>query len=171
MTSKTPNAETPVATPVASGIATGSLGTGTAVDDETTLMALPDVPESTAQHEAPALAPAAAQSPQPSASTAAPGQAPAPAPAQPGGTSRRDPYRPIGIALAAILVTLAGLAVLSSGGDAPAQVGAPPAASATPGTVVEANDDEADNDGGNGDGAKGNCNGRGNDPCDRDEGD
>jgi len=161
MTSKTPNAETPVATPVASGIATGSLGTGTAVDDETTLMALPDVPESTAH----------AQSPQPSASTAAPGQAPAPAPAQPGGTSRRDPYRPIGIALAAILVTLAGLAVLSSGGDAPAQVGAPPAASATPGTVVEANDDEADNDGGNGDGAKGNCNGRGNDPCDRDEGD
>jgi transcription termination factor Rho len=143
MASKTPQAGTPVAT----GIASGGLGTGTAVDDETTLMAIPDVPESPEQPEAAAtalvVAPAAAERPS---------------------TSRRDPYRPIGIALAAILVALAGLVALSSGGDTPAQVGAPPDATESPGSVVAGEEEQGEgdeDDGGNG-GNNGNGNGRGN---------
>jgi hypothetical protein len=136
MSSRTPGAGTPVAT----GIASGSLGTGTAVDDETTVMAVPDVPESTMQPEVAPLAPAAP-----------------PAPA-----ARRDPYRPIGIALAVILVALAGAVALSSGGDTPAQVGAPPAAAASPGNDVAGDDEDGDKDDGDKAGNNGNGNGRGN---------
>ena len=160
MSSRTPPPETPVAT----GVATGSLGTGTAVDDETTLITVPEAPEAAEQPKAAATLPAAA--PVTPATTHIASRVP----------SRRDPYRPIGIALAAILVALVGVAVLSSGGDSPAQVGPAPAATATPDNAVAGDEDEADDrddgdgDGGDGDGAKGNCNGRGNDPCDRDEG-
>jgi hypothetical protein len=135
MTSKTP----PAGTPVATGIASGSLGTGTAVDEETTLMAVP--------------APAGEV------------QAPESAPPHPRVAARRDPYRPIGIALAAILVALAGLAALSSGGDTPAQIGAPPAATASPGNNVAGSDEDDDKDdegGGGNNGNNGNGNGRGN---------
>jgi hypothetical protein len=156
MTTKTPAAGTPVAT----GVASGSLGTGTAVDDETTLMAVPDAPEAIEQPGAAATPPEVDPAP-------APAVAPAGAPA-PGVTARRDPYRPIGIALAAILVALAGVAILSSGGDTPAQIGPLPAASATPGNAVagdedEGNGDEDGNGGGNGENnGNGNGNGRGN---------
>ena len=161
MTRNAPRAGTPVAT----GIATGSLGTGTAVDDETTLMAVPDLPESTEQPQA--TAPRAAAAPVPAAK---PVQASAPM-TERRSTSRRDPYRPIGIALAAILVALAGFAALSSGGDSPIDAGAAPAASQTP--VPGASGDQDGDTGGEQDdgdagGPKGNCNGRGNDPCDRD---
>ena len=141
MTSNTPPARTPVAT----GIATGSLGTGTAVDEETTLMAVPDVPASTGASVAAASVPAAA-----------------PLPAARRATSRGDPYRPIGIALGAILVALAGVAVLSSGGDTPAQIGAPPGATATPGDAVAGDEDDGDEDDGGNSGNNGNGNGRGN---------
>jgi hypothetical protein len=79
-----------------------------------------------------------------------------------------------------MLVALVGVAVLSSGGDTPAQIGAPPAATSTPGTAADGNkedgekndgdDEDKDKGDGDGDDGRGNCNGRGNDPCDRDEG-
>lgn len=145
MNSQKPQARTPVAT----GIASGSLGTGTAVDEETTLMAVPDVPASTQQPEA----------------GAAPAVASAPVVPERRATSRRDPYRPIGIALAAILVVLAGLAALSSGGDTPAQIVTPPVGTATPDDVVAGHEDDGDgdDDGSRGNnGNNGNGNGRGN---------
>ena len=174
MTSERPSGERPVAT----GIASGSLGTGTAVDEETTLMAVPEIPEPSQPPEmatpvsATATAPAAAP-----ASGADPVHADAPkhatAPATPARrvSARRDPYRPIGIALAAILVALAGFAALSSGGDSPIDAGAAPDASQTlaPGASSDAGGD-GDQDNGDGGGGKGNCNGRGNDPCDREGG-
>ena len=174
-------------TPAATGVASGSLGTGTAIEEETTLMAVPEAPEAIDQPEPAAAAPAAAPAPEPEpasapvpAVTPAPPVTPVPArtpvaatatavPEERRGTARRDPYRPVGIALAAILVALVGVAVLSSGGDTPAQIGGPPVATATPGAVVEGKGDDENDGGGNGDGAKGNCNGRGNDPCDRGE--
>lgn len=145
-----------VVAPVVTGVARGNLGTGTAVDDETTVMAVPEAP---AVSEV-ALAPAPAAQP---ARDAVPTSAPVDRPS----VRRRDPYRPIGIALAAVLVTLAGIAVLS-GGEAPAQVGAPPAAT----EAAPTNPDGAlggGGDEGNGNG-QGNCNGHGNDPCDREGG-
>jgi hypothetical protein len=164
MTSKTPSAGNAVAT----GIASGSLGTGTAVDEETTRIALPEILESTERPKTVTTAPTAATTP-PAAT--APAAAPVTAVHRP--TARRDPYRPIGIALAAILMALAGLAVLSSGGDSPTDAGAAPGASQTfaPGAPTDedagAGGDQDDGDGG---GQKGNCNGRGNDPCDREDG-
>jgi hypothetical protein len=82
-------------------------------------------------------------------------------------SGRRDPYRPIGIALAAVLVALAGIAVLSSSGATPGQIVGPPAASgATPANPGgEQNEDEGKtkgHDNGNGHG-NGHGGGRGHD--------
>lgn len=187
MTSKTP----PPGTPVATGVASGSLGTGTAVDEDTTIMAVPEAPATVEQSQAAATAPTAASAPPAAAAPAAEGTTPPAiathAAAAPSGasapadapvttarrTSRRDPYRPIGIALAAILVALAGFAALSSGGDSPIDAGAPQDASQTLAPAATDDEDEGaggDRDDRDGGGPKGNCNGRGNDPCDREGG-
>jgi hypothetical protein len=159
-------------TRVATGVASGNLGTGTAVDDETTLMAVPEPPpnEPTPAPEAPvdskavvAPSPIARPTPARRPAQAAEPVLPSPSRTSPG---RRDPYRPIGIALAAVLVTLAGVAVLSSGGGTPAQIAAPPAATEVAPTSPDGAGEEGE---GNGDG-RGNCNGHGNDPCDREGG-
>ena len=153
----------PARTPAATGIASGSLGTGTAVDEETTLMAVPDVPEATAQPKALARAPTADSAPaaqSPPATETAPPAAPAAAVRRP--TARRDPYRPLGIALAAILVALAGVAALSSGGDTPAQIEGPPLATASPGNAAAGDEDAVEGGGGGNEGNNGNGNGRGN---------
>jgi hypothetical protein len=82
-------------------------------------------------------------------------------------TTRRDPYRPIGIALAAILVALVGVAVVSSAGDTPAQIGPLPAAT-NPDDAAAGDEDDGDEDddgnggSGGGNGNNGNGNGRGN---------
>jgi hypothetical protein len=163
MTSTRPSAETPVAT----GVATGSLGTGTAVDEETTLMAVPEAPEPTEQPKPAATAPAAAAAP---AGAPAPAGATAPiaaalVPEKRPITTRRDPYRPIGIALAAILVALVGVAVVSSGGETPAQIG-PAGATTSPDDAAagdeDAGDEDEGDDGNGGNANSGNGNGRGN---------
>jgi hypothetical protein len=92
----------------------------------------------------------------------------APDAAQARTTTRRDPYRPIGIALAAVLVALAGVAVLSSGGNAPFDAGAPPASRQTLAPTATRDAGSTGGDDGGGD-QRGNCDGRGNDPCDRDD--
>ena len=153
------------------GVASGSLGTGTAVDDETTLLETPALPEPV---RAPAPPPermnAVEVAPTPEAETrdeAEPRPPSAPARATRSNGNRRDPYRPIGIALAAILVALAGLAVLSSK-DTPAGAIVPPAATATPdgapgqadGQLREERDGSDKNGHGNANG-HGNGNGRG----------
>lgn len=149
---------------VATAVASGSLGTGTAVDDETTLMAVPEAPEAL---EAPAASQAPAVAEVPPAPT--PSAQPAPAPSARVASGRRDPYRPIGIALAAVLVTLAGVAILSSGGSTPAQIGVPPAATEASSTNAEGaqvEDDDNGNGNGNGNGhgnGNGNGGGRGHD--------
>lgn len=188
------------ARPPATGVARGSIGTGSNVDDETKAYEVseiswspsgpPNVRTSSrmAAGGTPApgpIAPAVVPDPapvqpervtaQPAAPSRAEPAATAPAPRQ--ATTRRDPFRPIGIALAAVLVALAGVAVVSSGGDSPIDAGAPPAATEMPDDAEADGDD--DNDGGagpvggnngnggnngrgNGDGPGGN-NGRGND--------
>jgi hypothetical protein len=175
-TPRAPQAATSPAPPVAgvTGVATGNLGTGTAVTDETTLIETPSLPE-------PVPVPVQAREPEPAAvpesvvpETVVPesATAPAPLPAQPPRprTTRRDPYRPIGIALAAILVALAGVAVLSNGANGPTDVVGPPAATAAPSLGTGA--DQGDRDpgkepgggpgNGNGRGGNGNGNGHGN---------
>jgi len=161
MTSRKASAETPIAT----GVASGSLGTGTAVDEETTLMAVPE-PEPTEQPKPAAPAPPAAAAPSRTPAPVA-GIAPAaagPVPERRPITTRRDPYRPIGIALAAILVALVGVAVVSNGGETPAQLG-PAGATTSPDDAAAGDEGEGDDrNGGNGggNGNNGNGNGRGN---------
>lgn len=166
MTSRTPPADTPIAT----GIASGSLGTGTAVDDETTRIIVAEAPEATDQRTR-AVAAASRATGAPATATAAPAASapaaqaapePAPTTADLPSKARRDPYRPIGIALAAVLVALVGVAVLSSGGDTPAQIGGPPAVTASPANAVAGEEDEVDEGDGSGKENKGNGRGNGN---------
>jgi hypothetical protein len=159
-------------------VAQGSLGTGTAVDDDTKeyeVAAISWRPSGPANirtsgvknmHDTPSpapVAPAATAAVGPAATAAA---APPPAPEPEAAIApeplaapmasrqhaepRRDPFRPVGIALAALFVALAGIAVLSNAGDPSADAVAPPVASATPGLAPDGNDDA--DDGGDGDG-------------------
>jgi pyruvate dehydrogenase E2 component (dihydrolipoamide acetyltransferase) len=156
--------------PVATGVASGNLGTGTAVTDETTVIEVPAAADPVAAPDPVAAAdPVAAPDPV----AAVPPSAVPIAASTATVARRRDPYRPIGIALAAVLVALAGVAVLSGGGDAPLDVGAPSSSSGTLAPTAPTDHGGAggaeDGDDGGGDGQRGNCNGRGNDPCDRDD--
>jgi hypothetical protein len=171
------------------GVASGSLGTGTAVTDETTLMETPKLAEPAATAQAAGFLHAALHQPAPpertaasAAATPAPPVAPQaetpartaePAPARtaepaPARTAepevmraRRDPFRPIGLVLAGILVALAGVAVLAGGLGPRSETGAAPGVTVAPAATDGAADQSGGEAGDVGPQGGGNANGHG----------
>lgn len=198
MTERESTSSTPSEPSPATGVASGNLGTGTAVDDETKPYVVPEIAwrpsgpanvrtagGTRAPDPSPVPAPVApvetsasdppgpsvlASSVEPARVDAAPASVPVPAVATRAVGARRDPFRPIGIALAAVLVGLAGIAALAIGSDPSTGTVVPPATTASPAAPNDdgqgaAGDEDGDSDdggGGGGGGNGGNGNGRGN---------